>query len=87
MFGGPARRFGPWYSKAAKKRGIPERDFRVRNLYEPFLDRIKGHAVTSKEVKEFMVERLDQHGLNGRMKLLRGWSSQPKYASVMVRAG
>ncbi len=79
VFGGPGRRFQPPFDKAAKKRGIPDRDFRVRFLYQPLLDHIKGRAVTSNEVKQFMVERLTQRGLQGRMKLARGWSSQPTY--------
>src|SRR5437867_1144346 len=79
VFGGPGRRFQSWFDKAAKKRGIPDRDFRVRVLYQPFLDNIKGRAVTSNEVKVFMVERLTRNRLRGRMRLARGWSSQPTY--------
>jgi len=79
VLGGPGRRFQPWFDSAAKRRGIPDRDFRVRFLYQPLLDHIKGRTVTSNEVKEFMVERLTQRGLRGRMKLQRGWSSKPTY--------
>jgi len=79
VLGGPGRRFQPWFDNAAKRRGIPDRDFRVRFLYQPLLDHIKGRTVTSNEVKEFMVERLTQRGLKGRMKLQRGWSSKPTY--------
>ena len=79
VLGGPGRRFQPWFDNAAKKRGIPDRDFRVRFLYQPLLDHIKGRTVTSNEVKQFMVEKLTQRGLKGRMKLQRGWSSKPTY--------
>jgi hypothetical protein len=79
VFGGPGRRFQPWFDRTAKKRGIPDRDFRVRFLYQPFLDHIKGRAVTSNEVKQFMVEKLSGHGLRSRMRLQRGWSSQPTH--------
>ena len=79
VLGGPGRRFQPWFDNAAKRRGIPDRDSRVRFLYRPLLDHIKGRTVTSNEVKEFMVERLTQRGLKGRMKLQRGWSSKPTY--------
>jgi winged helix DNA-binding protein len=79
VFGGPGRRFQPWFDRTAKKRGIPDRDFRIRFLYQPFLDHIKGRAVTSSELKQFMVERLAQHGLRSRMKLQRGWSSTPTH--------
>ncbi|MBI3859515.1 MAG: AlkZ family DNA glycosylase [Thaumarchaeota archaeon] len=79
VFGGPGRRFRPWFDKAARKRGIPDRDFRIRSLYEPLLHSIKGRAVTSNEVKQFMVERLGRLGLPSRMKLSRGWSSQLSY--------
>jgi len=79
VLGGPGRRFQPWFDNAAKRRGIPDRDFRVRFLYQPLLDHIKGRTVTSNEVKQFMVERLTQRGLQGRMKLQRGWSSKPTY--------
>ena len=99
VFGGPGRRFQPWFDRTAKKRGIPDRGFRVRFLYQPFLDRIKGRAVSSNEVKRFMIERLSQHGLRSRMKLQRGWSSQPthgpswtgmsemSYLGLLVNAG
>ena len=79
VFGGPGRRFQQWFDRTAKKRGIPDRDFRIRFLYQPFLDHIKGRAATSKEVKQFMIERLTQHGLRSRMKLQRGWSSKPTH--------
>src|SRR5256885_10928358 len=51
VFGGPGRRFQQWFDRTAKKRGIPDRDFRIRFLYQPFLDHIKGRAATSKEVR------------------------------------
>jgi hypothetical protein len=79
VLGSSGRRFLPWFDKAAKTRGIPDREFRMKALYEPFLDHIKGRAVTSNEVKEFMVERLARHGLRARMRLTRGWSSQATY--------
>lgn len=79
VLGGPGRRFQPWFDRIAKKRGIPDRDFRIRFLYQPFLDHIKGRAVTSSELKQFMVEKLAQHGLRSRMKLQRGWSSTPTH--------
>ncbi len=79
VFGGPGRRFQPWFDRTAKKRGIPDRDFRIRFLYQPFLDHIKGRTVTSSELKQFMVERLAQHGLRSKMKLQRGWSSTPTH--------
>ncbi len=99
VFGGPGRRFRPWFDRTARKRGIPDRDFRVRFLYQPFLDHVKGRAVTSTEVKQFMIERLTQHGLRSRMKLQRGWSSTPihgpswtgmsemSYLGLLVNAG
>jgi hypothetical protein len=79
VLGGPGRRFQPWFDRTAKKRGIPDRDFRIRFLYQPLLDHIKGRAATSNEVKQFMVERLTGHGLRSRMRLQRGWSSQPTH--------
>jgi len=99
VLGGPSRRFQPWFDRTAKKRGIPDRDFRTRFLYEPLLDHIKGRAVTSNEIKQFMVERLTQHGLRSRMNLARGWQSQPthgpswtgmsemSYLGLLVNAG
>jgi hypothetical protein len=67
------------FDRVAKQRGIPDRDFRSRSLYEPLLDHIKGEVVTSNEIKQFMVERLTRLGLQGGMELKRGWSSQPSY--------
>jgi len=99
VFGGPGRRFQPWFDRTAKKRGIPDRDFRVRFLYQPFLDHVKGRSVTSTEVKQFMIERLTRHGLRSRMRLQRGWSSTPihgpswtgmsemSYLGLLVNAG
>ncbi|HKI76811.1 MAG TPA: winged helix DNA-binding domain-containing protein [Candidatus Bathyarchaeia archaeon] len=99
VFGGPGRRFQPWFDRTAKKRGIPDQDFRVQFLYQPFLDHVKGRAVTSTEVKQFMIERLTRHGLRSRMKLQRGWSSTPihgpswtgmsemSYLGLLVNAG
>jgi hypothetical protein len=79
VLGGPGRRFPPLFDRIAKQRGIPNRDFRMRSLYEPFLDHVKGRAVTSKQVSEFMVERLTRLRLKSRMRLSRGWSSTPTY--------
>jgi len=99
VLGGPGRRFQPWFDRTAKKRGIPDRDFRVQFLYQPFLAHIKGRAVSSNEVKQFMIERLTRHGLRSRMKLQRGWSSTPiqgpswtgmsemSYLGLLVNAG
>ena len=77
--GWSGRRFQPWFDRTAKKRGIPDRGFRIRYLYQPFLDHIKGRAATSNEIKQFMVERLAHLGLQSRMKLQRGWSSTPTH--------
>ena len=79
VFGGPGRRFPRLFERVAKERGIPGRDFRVKSLYEPFLDHIEGRAVTSNELREFMVEALTRHGLKARARLQRGWSSQVTY--------
>jgi Winged helix DNA-binding domain len=97
--GGPLRRFEPWFDKIAKKRGIPGGDFRMRMLYEPFLDHIKGRAVSSNELKDYMVRRLTELGLKAKMKLNRGWSgvasfgpawtglSEMAYRGLLVNAG
>src|SRR5207237_10038002 len=81
------------------KRGSSDRDCRVRSHYQPFLDNIKRRAATSNEVKQFMIERLTQHGLRSRMKLERGWASRPthgpswtgmsemSYLGLLVNAG
>src|SRR5207302_9533378 len=65
----------------------------------PFLEHIKGRAVTSNEIEQFMIERLTRHGLRSRMKLQRGWSSTPiqgpswtgrsemSYLGLLVNAG
>jgi hypothetical protein len=84
VFGGPRNRFLPGIDNIAKKRGIPDRDSRMRLLYEPFLDHIKGRSVTSNEIEEFMVDRLTQLGLPARMKLRRGWQSQPTIGPAWV---
>jgi hypothetical protein len=78
--GGPGhRRFLPSYDKAAKKRGIGDREFRIHSLYEPLLDQFKGEKMTSNEVKQFMIDRLTHHGMRAKMKLQRGWSSKATY--------
>lgn len=84
VFGGPRKRFLPGIDNIAKKRGIPDRDSRIRLLYEPFLDHIKGRAVTSNEIEEFMIDRLTQLGLPARMKLRRGWQSHSTYGPAWV---
>jgi Winged helix DNA-binding domain len=84
VFGGPRKRFLPGIDNVAKKRGIPDRVSRMRLLYEPFLDHIKGRTVTSNEVEEFMIKRLTQLGLPARMKLRRGWQSQATYGPAWV---
>jgi len=77
LFGSPGyRRFLSNHDRAAKKRGIGDREFRVQSLYEPLLDHIKGRAATANEITEFVVGRLKQHGIRSTMKLQRGWSSQ-----------
>jgi hypothetical protein len=84
VFGGPRKRFLPGIDNIAKKRGIPDRDSRMRLLYEPFLDHIKGRAVTSNDIEEFMIDRLTQLGLPARMKLRRGWQSKPTLGPAWV---
>ncbi len=84
VFGGPRKRFLPGIDNIAKKRGIPDRDSRIRLLYEPFLDHIKGGVVTSNEIEEFMIDRLTQLGLPARMKLRRGWQSEPTVGPAWV---
>ncbi len=84
VFGGPRKRFLPGIDNIAKKRGIPDRDSRIRLLYEPLLDHMKGRAVTSNEIEEFMIDRLPQLGLPARMKLRRGWQSQPTLGPAWV---
>ena len=79
VLGGPGRRFPRLFDRLAKERGIPDRDFRVRFLYEPLLDHIKGRAVTTNELREFMVGALTKHGLKAKTRLQRGWSSQATY--------
>src|SRR2546430_12652279 len=78
VFGGPGRRFQPWFDRTAKKRGIPDRDFRVLFLYQPLLDHIKGRAVTSTEVKRFMIERLTKQ--DRKSTRLNSSHSQISYA-------
>lgn len=84
VFGGPRKRFLPGIDNIAKKRGIPDRDSRIRLLYEPFLDHIRGRAVTSNEIEEFMIDRLIQLGLPARLKLRRGWQSHATYGPAWV---
>ena len=84
VFGGPRKRFLPGIDNIAKKRGIPDRDSRIRLLYEPFLDNIKGRAVTSNEIEEFMIDRLTHLGLPARLKLRRGWQSHATYGPAWV---
>jgi hypothetical protein len=77
LFGSPGyRRFLSLYDRAARKRGIGDRDFRIRYLYQPLLDHLNGRAVTANEVTHFIVDKLEHHGIRSRMKLQRGWSSQ-----------
>lgn len=77
LFGSPGyRRFLSLYDRAARKRGIGDREFRIRYLYEPLLDHLNGRAATANEVTEFIVDKLERHGIRSRMKLQRGWSSQ-----------
>jgi hypothetical protein len=77
LLGGPCfQRFLPYFDRAAKHRGIPEQEWRIRHLYEPLLDRIKGRTITSNEIKQFMIDSLNQRGLKGEMKLQRGWQSK-----------
>ena len=77
LFGSPGyRRFLSNYDRAAKRRGIGDREFRVRRLYEPLLVHLKGRALTANEVTQFIGDRLKQHRIRSKMKLQRGWSSQ-----------
>src|SRR5690242_13246596 len=72
LFGSPGyRRFLSLYDRAARKRGIGDREFRVRYLYEPLLDHLHGRAATANEVTQFIVEKLEQRGIRSRMKLQR----------------
>jgi len=77
LFGSPGyRRFLSNYDRIAKRRGIGDREFRVRSLYEPLIDHLSGRAITANEVTQFIVDRLKHHGIRSKMKLHRGWSSQ-----------
>jgi hypothetical protein len=79
VFGSGRRRVLSRYDGWAKQLGIPPRDTRIRSLYEPLLDRIKGMSVTSDYIGRYMIERLARLGLRSRMKLRRGWSSEATY--------
>lgn len=79
VFGSPRDRALLSHDTYARQLGLPPRDKRIELLYQPLLDEIKGEAVTSNFIGEFMSERLFHLGLKGKMKLNQGWSNEPKY--------
>ena len=79
VFGSGRKKILSRYDSWAKKLGIPSRDVRVESIYQPLLDQVKGKPVTSNHIKTYMIERLAQLGLKSKMRLRRGWSSQPTY--------
>jgi len=72
------------YDRWAKRLGIPSKDFRIEKLYQPLMDQIKGESVTTDRIKQFMINKLTQLGLVGRMTLRRGWSSLPTEGPTWV---
>ncbi|HYC11502.1 MAG TPA: winged helix DNA-binding domain-containing protein [Nitrososphaerales archaeon] len=99
VFGSPRKRILLRYDNAARRRGIPLGDARVHSLYLPLLDDIKGRAVTSAYIADFISNRLTRMGLKGRRRMVRGWSSRPtigpswvgvtemSYLGLLVNAG
>jgi hypothetical protein len=99
VFGSPRKRVLGRYERSARRRGIPHLGKRVESLYGPLLDDIKGRAVTSAYIGDFVSERLGRLGLNPRARLRRGWSSSPvvgpawtgitemSYLGLLVNAG
>jgi hypothetical protein len=79
VFGSGRKRILSRYDSWAKRLGIPPREVRIKSLYQPLLDQIKGKPVTSEYIKKHMIERLEKLGLKSRMRLRRGWSSEPTY--------
>lgn len=76
VFGSPVEKFLKSNDRYAKQLGVPDRETRIRKLYEPLLDEIGGSKVTTDFVHNFISDRLDSMGLKGRQKLERGWSSE-----------
>ncbi len=77
VFGSPVERALQSYDRYAKQLGVPEREIRIRKLYEPLLDEIGKRKVTTDFVHNFISDQLENMGLKGRRKLERGWSSEP----------
>ncbi len=63
VLGGAGERILDWIDNIAKRKGLPPREERVRKLYEPVLDQIKGRAVTEQEFRTLVGERARQVGL------------------------
>ena len=99
VFGSGRRRILGRYERAAKSLGVPPLDKRMRALYHPLMDDIRGTSVTSGYIREFMIEKLNAMGLKGRVMAQRGWSSEPtsgplwtgmmemSYLGLLVSAG
>ena len=84
IFGSGRNKILSRYDRYARQLGIPRREVRVESLYQPLLDNIKGEAVTSNYIKQFMIDRLDGLGLASRAELRRGWTSQPTFGPSWI---
>ena len=76
IFGSPVERFLKSYDRYAKQLGVPDRETRVKKLYEPLLDEIGNRKVSTDFVHSFISNQLESMGLKGRQELERGWSSE-----------
>lgn len=76
VFGSPVERFLKSYDRYAKQLNVPDRETRIKKLYEPLLDEIGSRKVSTDFVHNFISDKLDSMGLKGRQELGRGWSSE-----------
>ena len=77
VFGSPVSRYSRSFDRYAKQLGIPDKDVRIRKMYEPFLETLGKEPISSKEIGKFMIEKLNKMGITGERTMARGWSSTP----------
>src|SRR2546428_1460882 len=63
VLGGAGHRFLGWFDRLAKQRNCPPREERMRLIYKPVLEEIKGRAVTKEEIQTIVSARARSLGL------------------------
>lgn len=76
VFGSPVERYLNAHDRYARQLGLPNREGRIRLLYEPLLDEMGNEKVSTDFVISYISTRLEEMGIKSQRHLSRGWSTE-----------